>query len=79
MCLSTLFSRQIAWQGAYTLCLTHLDCVQDLDDARVPQGAEFPKGVLCQWKSGSVGRDIEGEDATLRIVFLEAACLAVSP
>lgn len=34
------------------------------------QRLEFPKRILCQRQSGAVGVDVEGEDATFRVVFL---------
>lgn len=49
---------------------THLYRVQDLDDARVAQGAQLLERVLGQGQAALVGGDVEGKDAAVGAVLL---------
>ena len=43
----------------------NLNGIQDLDDAGVTQRSELLDGIPCEGKSGFVGRDVQGKDATV--------------
>lgn len=50
---------------------TNLECVNDLDQARVAKGPELAEGIAGQRELGAVSRNIEGEYAALGTVFLQ--------